>query len=239
MGYAPASAWEDRTGPAERFLADYRSKTELNRRILNHLLHDAFRGDDGRGRRPDRRPGARPRAERRVHRGGAGAVPVPRPRDGLPQPDGPGPRGLPVPVAGPLPPLPGRDRPAAARGGRPHARPGHDADQPREGLGLARGQGDPLGAVQLQPAQPAALRRALRDQPVPLRDPDQQPGDDRRPDRFAGRRSARCRARRSRPSWPSSARGPRTWRRSSGASGTRSGCGSAPATSSAASRSAR
>ena len=34
----------------------------------------------------------------------------------------------------------------------------------------------------------AALRRALRDQPVPLRDPDQQPGDDRRPDGLAGRR---------------------------------------------------
>jgi glutamate-ammonia-ligase adenylyltransferase len=47
MGYAPASAWEDRTGPALRFLADYRHKTELNRRILNHLLHAAFRGDAG------------------------------------------------------------------------------------------------------------------------------------------------------------------------------------------------
>ncbi len=47
MGYAPASAWESRTGPTHRFLADYRGKTELNRRILDHLLHDAFRGDDG------------------------------------------------------------------------------------------------------------------------------------------------------------------------------------------------
>jgi glutamate-ammonia-ligase adenylyltransferase len=47
MGYAPASAWEDRSGPADRFMADYRSKTELNRRILNHLLHDAFSGDAG------------------------------------------------------------------------------------------------------------------------------------------------------------------------------------------------
>ena len=47
MGYAPASAWEARTGPAVRFLNDYRSKTELNRRILDHLLHDAFRADDG------------------------------------------------------------------------------------------------------------------------------------------------------------------------------------------------
>jgi len=46
-GYPPASAWEDRTGPAQRFLHDYRSKTDLNRRILNHLLHDAFRDDGG------------------------------------------------------------------------------------------------------------------------------------------------------------------------------------------------
>ncbi|MDR3639190.1 MAG: bifunctional [glutamate--ammonia ligase]-adenylyl-L-tyrosine phosphorylase/[glutamate--ammonia-ligase] adenylyltransferase [Isosphaeraceae bacterium] len=49
MGYLPASVWEDRTGPAERFLTDYRAKTELNRRILNHLLHDAFRDDSGPG----------------------------------------------------------------------------------------------------------------------------------------------------------------------------------------------
>ncbi|WP_435010331.1 bifunctional [glutamate--ammonia ligase]-adenylyl-L-tyrosine phosphorylase/[glutamate--ammonia-ligase] adenylyltransferase [Tundrisphaera lichenicola] len=42
LGYPPASTWEDRTGPAQRFLADYRSKTEMNRAILNHLMHDAF-----------------------------------------------------------------------------------------------------------------------------------------------------------------------------------------------------
>ena len=47
VGYLPASAWEDRTGPAQRFLSDYRAKTELNRKILNHLLHDAFRDDQG------------------------------------------------------------------------------------------------------------------------------------------------------------------------------------------------
>jgi glutamate-ammonia-ligase adenylyltransferase len=46
MGYAPASVWEDRTGPVQRFLDDYRAKTNLNRRILDHLLHDAFRDDD-------------------------------------------------------------------------------------------------------------------------------------------------------------------------------------------------
>jgi glutamate-ammonia-ligase adenylyltransferase len=47
MGYLPLSQWEDGTGPAQRFLNDYRTKTETNRRILNHLLHDAFRDDSG------------------------------------------------------------------------------------------------------------------------------------------------------------------------------------------------
>src|SRR5262249_9584872 len=47
MGYLPASGWESGDGPAERFMSDYRSKTELNRRILNHLLHDAFSGEQG------------------------------------------------------------------------------------------------------------------------------------------------------------------------------------------------
>ncbi|MEA2632618.1 MAG: [glutamine synthetase] adenylyltransferase / [glutamine synthetase]-adenylyl-L-tyrosine, partial [Chloroflexota bacterium] len=47
MGYPPVNTWEDRTGPAGRFLHDYRIKTEANRQILNHLLHDAFRDDAG------------------------------------------------------------------------------------------------------------------------------------------------------------------------------------------------
>jgi glutamate-ammonia-ligase adenylyltransferase len=47
MGYPPASPWEDSTGPAGRFLRDYRAKTERNREILNHLLHDAFRDEAG------------------------------------------------------------------------------------------------------------------------------------------------------------------------------------------------
>ena len=46
LGYGPRSPWEDRTGPADRFLADYRAKTDRNRSILNHLLHDAFVGDE-------------------------------------------------------------------------------------------------------------------------------------------------------------------------------------------------
>ena len=49
MGYLPLGVLEDRAGPAERFLADYRSKTELNRRILNHILHEAFLDGEGDG----------------------------------------------------------------------------------------------------------------------------------------------------------------------------------------------
>jgi glutamate-ammonia-ligase adenylyltransferase len=47
MGYPTVSRWEDRTDPARRFGHDYRTKTETNRRILNHLLHDAFRDESG------------------------------------------------------------------------------------------------------------------------------------------------------------------------------------------------
>ena len=38
MGYAT----DDKRSALDAFLADYRNKTELNRRILDHLLHDAF-----------------------------------------------------------------------------------------------------------------------------------------------------------------------------------------------------
>ena len=47
MGYVPPGPGEDRAIPAHRLLTDYRSKTEVNRRILNHILHDAFLDDDG------------------------------------------------------------------------------------------------------------------------------------------------------------------------------------------------
>ena len=238
IGYPPASVWEDRTGPAQRFLNDYRAKTELNRRILNHLLHDAFRDDAGDAADPVVDLVLDPDPDPEHVAAALGPLPLPRPPDGVRQPAGPGARGHPVPVAGAVPALPRGDRPAAAPGRRPDARPRHDADEPGEGLGLAGGQGDPLGAVQLQPADPPALRRALRLEPVPLRDPDQQPGDDRRPDGLAGRRPPAAllgdpgRAGRALPG----GRGP--GRRSCSASGTRSGCGSGRATSSAASRSA-
>ena len=34
-------------GPLSVFLHDYKEKTSLDRRILNHLLHDSFQGEDG------------------------------------------------------------------------------------------------------------------------------------------------------------------------------------------------
>ena len=60
LGYPPASVWEDRTGPAERFLADYRDKTEKNRAILNHLMHDAFAATTGRSTRSSTSSSTRP-----------------------------------------------------------------------------------------------------------------------------------------------------------------------------------
>ena len=118
MGYPPASAWEDRTGPAQRFLADYRAKTDLNRRILNHLLHDAFRDDAGATADPvvdlvlDPDPGPELIASVLGH------YPFRDRADGLSEPDGAGPRGHPVPVAGALPPLPRGDRAEAPPGRR-------------------------------------------------------------------------------------------------------------------------
>ena len=35
----------DEQSALEAFLTDYRGKTELNRKILDHLLHDAFSDD--------------------------------------------------------------------------------------------------------------------------------------------------------------------------------------------------
>ncbi len=46
------------------FEADYKQKTELNRKILDHLLHDAF-SDDAKTE-PESRSGARPRSGARA-----------------------------------------------------------------------------------------------------------------------------------------------------------------------------
>src|SRR5439155_4974308 len=57
MGYSEAKRIENQTGQSEErpsslvdplaaFLQDYREKTSLNRKILNHLVHDTFAGED-------------------------------------------------------------------------------------------------------------------------------------------------------------------------------------------------
>ena len=80
-GWAIRPPAPGRTGPAPptRFLADYRGKTELNRRILNHLLHDAFRGDDGAAVDPVVDLVLDPASGAGTDRRSARPLPVPRP----------------------------------------------------------------------------------------------------------------------------------------------------------------
>jgi glutamate-ammonia-ligase adenylyltransferase len=48
MGYdEPLNAAADGPDPLAAFLQDYREKTDLDRKILNHLLHQTFQGEDG------------------------------------------------------------------------------------------------------------------------------------------------------------------------------------------------
>ena len=46
MGFPPRNAWESADGPFERFLSQYAKITEENNKVLNRLLHDAFRSDE-------------------------------------------------------------------------------------------------------------------------------------------------------------------------------------------------
>src|SRR5262249_24499677 len=48
MGYPDSkiAARGERGDPLAAFLHDYRQKTSLNRKILNHLVHDTFQGED-------------------------------------------------------------------------------------------------------------------------------------------------------------------------------------------------
>jgi glutamate-ammonia-ligase adenylyltransferase len=47
MAALPATQKPGSADPLRSFLDDYREKTSLDRKILNHLLHDTFRGEDG------------------------------------------------------------------------------------------------------------------------------------------------------------------------------------------------
>jgi glutamate-ammonia-ligase adenylyltransferase len=51
MGYGQLADTSSASAPSsvlQRFVADYREKTDLDRKILNHLLHQTFQGEDGR-----------------------------------------------------------------------------------------------------------------------------------------------------------------------------------------------
>ena len=152
----------------------------MNRKILDHLLHDAFSDDAGdRGRVG---PGARSRSAAGADRRGAGQYGFRDVKQAY--------RNLMALaeekirflstrrcrhfLAAIAPPL--LEAVAATR--RPRRGPG----EPRQSERFAGRQGRALGTLQLQPAQLAAVRRSLRLQPVPLRYPHQQPGHARRPD---------------------------------------------------------
>ena len=104
-------------GPAQRFRAAHRGKTELNRRILNHLLHDAFPDDAARVDPvvdlvldPD--PARTPSID------ALGSLPVPRPPAAYRNLLALAREDIAFLSGAPLPPFPGGDRPEAAPGGR-------------------------------------------------------------------------------------------------------------------------
>ncbi len=90
MGYA-----ERADKPAlEAFMSDYRGKTQVNRKILDHLLHDAFSEDEETAAEVDLV--LDPDPPRGADRGSAGEISVPRREGGLPEPDGTGRREDPI-----------------------------------------------------------------------------------------------------------------------------------------------
>ena len=127
----------------DRFLKDVHDKTEVNRAILDHLLHMTFSAADDQSEPesdlillPEPDPAAIAAVLGKYHftdtergvqefdqaRGRIGAVPVP------PQ----------------VPPLLGQHRPPPSAGGRRDARPEHRAERPGTGNGLAGGEGRAL-----------------------------------------------------------------------------------------------
>ena len=83
MGYADLAASTALTA----FEHDYRTKTALNRKILDHLLHDAF-GDDAKTE-PEVDLVLDPDPPAGADRGSAGPLSVSRRAAGLSKPDGP------------------------------------------------------------------------------------------------------------------------------------------------------
>ena len=242
MGYADAAA-RPRAADGSRERAGHRTRStpsctttarrpSSTRRILDHLLHQTFAGEAGEAE-PESDLILDPNPDPETIRAVLGRYPF-RDVQGAYQ-------NLTQLAQESVPFLSTRrcrhflasiaPQPAPRR--RRDARPGHGPGQPGKGDRLARGQGGAVGAVQLQPAEPEALRRSVRLEPVPVGDPHQQPRHDRRAARQPGAQPAARRRGAARRSWPSCAAGPPTWSRSCTASRTRNCCASASATSSA------
>ncbi len=201
MGYGDAAAAR---GPGRASRPTTSSKTELNRKILDHLLHDAFGDDDAdRSRKsiwcstPIRRPSGSPKCWAAIRF----ATSTQAYQNLMALVD----REDSLSVDAPLPALSGRHRPAVAEGDRRHARSRLDARQPEQGQRFARRQGSAVGAVQLQSADAAAVRRAVLVQPVSVGHSDQQSGHDRRADGQPGAGQAADARSLGRECWPSCA----------------------------------
>ena len=153
------------------FASDYSHRTKIVRKILDHLLHDAFSGDAA--IEPESRPGERPRPAARAYRASPRPLPFRRHPGRLRKPDGAGHRKNSFPQHAPLPPFPRRDRPATPRRDRRHPRARYHAREPQPRQRFARRQSGPLGTLQLQPPFARPLRSPLRRLPLPLEHPHQ------------------------------------------------------------------
>ena len=148
----------------EGFLADYREKTSFNRKILDHLLHDAFSDDEQTGAEADLVLDPDPQPElieavlskyhfRDVKQAYKNLMALSeekirflstrRCRHFL--------AAIAAPVAG---------------GSGRHRRSRRGPGESRQGQRLAGRQGRALGTLQLQPAQPAAVCRVVCVQPA-------------------------------------------------------------------------
>ena len=190
MGYArqkakskiqgPKSKVQPRgTDPLALFLADYREKTELDRRILDHLLHQTFSSEDGQAE-PESDLILDPQPEPETIRAVLGHYPFKDPAAAYQLLTQLATESVPFLSARRCRHFLASIAPRLLRAVAETPDPDLALFEPRAGDGVARRQGGAVGAVQLQPAQPEAVRRSVCDEPVLVRHPDQQSGHDRR-----------------------------------------------------------
>ena len=104
----------------DAFVADYRNKTQLNRKILDHLLHDAFSDEEGTAAEVDLVLDPDPQEERIA--GSSGKISLPRLEAGVSPSDGLGRGKTAIPFHAALPAFFGGHRAAIAFGHRRHGR---------------------------------------------------------------------------------------------------------------------